>query len=284
LRRLLIRRAPRDGIEQEIISGRTLSFQSFKIELENTRFMEYLVNNLQTYLAGNSLLAFPAAFIAGVLISFTPCVYPIIPIQLGFIGGRAAADQEARGETAAKFNLQGFRLSVLFVIGMSVVYAALGAFAGLTGTLFGSWTASPWTYIIVANVMIVLALSMLDVFSISAPQFLSNWNPEKKGKGYLSSLLIGASSGLVVGPCTAPALGATLAYVGTQGGVVFGTLVLFTFALGMGMLMIVLGAFSGALALLPRSGGWMSKVKIAFGIAMIVIAQYLLIQAGQRFV
>jgi len=246
--------------------------------------MEYLVNNLQTYLAGNSLLAFPAAFIAGVLISFTPCVYPIIPIQLGFIGGRAAADQEARGETAAKFNLQGFRLSVLFVIGMSVVYAALGAFAGLTGTLFGSWTASPWTYVIVANVMIVLALSMLDVFSISAPQFLSKWNPEKKGKGYLSALLIGASSGLVVGPCTAPALGATLAYVGTQGGVVFGTLVLFTFALGMGMLMIVLGAFSGALALLPRSGGWMSKIKIAFGIAMILIAQYLLIQAGQLFV
>ena len=246
--------------------------------------MEHLVNNLHTYLAGNSLLAFPAAFIAGVLISFTPCVYPIIPIQLGFIGGRAAANETANGELGSKFNLQGFRLSVLFVVGMSLVYAALGAFASLTGTLFGSWTASPWTYVLVANVMIVLALSMLDVFTLKTPQFLSKWNPEKKGKGYLSALLIGASSGLVVGPCTAPALGATLAYVGTQGNVVFGTLVLFVFALGMGTLMIVLGTFGGALALLPRSGGWMSKVKIAFGIAMIVIAQYLLIQAGQRFI
>ncbi len=247
--------------------------------------MEYFVSNLQSYLAGNSLTAFPAAFLAGVLISFTPCVYPIIPIQLGFIGGRTAAAQSETGELlASKFNFRGFQLSVLFVVGMSIVYAALGAFASLTGTLFGSWASSPWTYIIVANVMLLLALSMLDVFTLQTPQFLSKLNPEKKGKGYLSALLIGASSGLVVGPCTAPALGATLAYVGTQGSVVFGTLVLFVFAFGMGTLMIVLGTFSGAMALLPRSGGWMSKVKIIFGIIMIIIAQYLIIQAGQRFI
>ena len=246
--------------------------------------MEQYVNNLQSYLAGNSLMAFPAAFIAGLLISFTPCVYPVIPIQLGFIGGQTAANQTASGELSSKFNFRGFQLSVLFVVGMSVVYAALGAFASLTGTLFGSWAASPWSYIVVANIILLLALSMFDVFSLSAPQFLSGWNPEKKGKGYLSALLVGASSGLVVGPCTAPALGATLAYVGTQGNVVFGTLVLFVFAFGMGTLMIVLGTFSGAMSLLPRSGGWMSKVKIVFGLLMIIIAQYLLVQAGQRFI
>ena len=246
--------------------------------------MEYFVSNLQSYLAGNSLMAFPAAFLAGLLISFTPCVYPIIPIQLGFIGGRTAAGTDEVGELTSKFNFHGFRLSILFVVGMSMVYAALGAFASLTGTLFGVWASSPWTYIVVANIILLFALSMFDVFSLQAPQFLSKWNPEKKGKGYLSALLIGASSGLVVGPCTAPALGATLAYVGTQGNVVFGTLVLFVFALGMGTLMIVLGTFSGAMSLLPRSGGWMAKVKIIFGFLMIIIAQYLLIQAGQRFV
>lgn len=246
--------------------------------------MEHFVNNLHTYLEGNSLLAFPAAFLAGLLISFTPCVYPVIPIQLGFIGGRTAASQAEAGELASKFNFRGFQLSVLFVIGMSVVYAALGAFASLTGTLFGSWAASSWTYIVVANIILLLALSMFDVFSIQAPQFLSKWNPERKGKGYLSALLIGAASGLVVGPCTAPALGAMLAYVGTQGNVVFGTMVLFVFALGMGALMVVLGTFSGAVSMLPRSGSWMSKVKIVFGIVMILIAQYLLIQAGQRFI
>ena len=207
-----------------------------------------------------------------------------IPIQLGFIGGRTAANQTEAGELASKFNFQGFRLSVLFVVGMSVVYAALGAFASLTGTLFGSWAASPWTYIIVANIILLLALSMFDVFALQAPQFLSKWNPEKKGKGYLSALLIGASSGLVVGPCTAPALGATLAIVGMQGNVLFGTLVLFVFAFGMGTLLIALGTFSGAMSLLPRSGGWMQKVKIVFGILLIIIAQYLLIQAGQLFI
>jgi len=244
--------------------------------------MEQLVGNLQSYLTGNSLLAYPAAFVAGLLISFTPCVYPVIPIQLGFIGAQTAT---AAGEDGtSKFSLRGFRLSVLFVIGMSTVYAALGAFASLTGTLFGSWASSPWVYIAVANVILVLALSMFDVFQIQAPQFLMRLNPKRSGNGYVSAVLVGAVSGLVVGPCTAPALGATLAYVGTQGNVVFGTTVLFVFAIGMGMLMIVLGTFSGAISMLPRSGGWMVKVKTAFGIVMLVIAQYLFVQAGMRFI
>ncbi|MCA1605748.1 MAG: cytochrome C biogenesis protein, partial [Acidobacteria bacterium] len=84
--------------------------------------------------------------------------------------------------------------------------------------------------------------------------------------------------------CTAPALGAALAYVGARGSVVFGTSVLFVFAFGMGALMIALGTFSGALAALPRSGQWMARVKKAFGVIMIVVAEYLLLQAGQRFI
>lgn len=246
--------------------------------------MENFASNINEFLAGNSPLAFPAAFLAGVFISFTPCVYPIIPIQLGFIGGQTAAGGSSQGELGPRVSLQGFKLSVLFVIGMSIVYAALGAFASLTGTLFGSWAASPWTYIIVGNVILILSLSMFDVFQLQAPQFLMRLAPRKSGSGWFSALALGAASGLVVGPCTAPALGATLAYVGTQGNVVFGTLVLFTFALGMGSLMIVLGTFTGALSALPRSGGWMVKVKVGFGIAMLLMAQYLFVQAGQRLI
>lgn len=241
--------------------------------------MDGLTVNLQEYLSASSLLAYPAAFIAGLLISFTPCVYPVIPIQLGFIGGQAAG--QASG---GRINAQGFKLSVLFVTGMSAVYAALGAFASLTGTLFGIWAASPWTYLVVGNVVLALALSMLDVFQLPTPQFLTGWNPGRKGNGYLSALLVGAASGLVVGPCTAPALGAALAYVGAQGNVAFGTSVLFVFAFGMGALMILLGTFGGALAALPRSGGWMVGVKKVFGVGMILAAEYLLLQAGQRFV
>ena len=242
--------------------------------------MNGLTANLQHYLSTSSLLAYPAAFIAGMLISFTPCVYPMIPIQLGFIGGQTAGD----GDRGGRINTRGFTLSVLFVTGMAIVYAALGAFASLTGTLFGIWAASPWTYIVVSNVILILALSMLDVFQLPTSQFLSNWNPKRKGKGYLSALLVGAASGLVVGPCTAPALGAALTYVGTKGNIIFGTSVLFVFAFGMGALMIALGTFSGALAAMPRSGQWMVRVKKAFGVIMIVIAEYLLLQAGQRFI
>jgi cytochrome c-type biogenesis protein len=243
--------------------------------------MSGLTNNLQEYLSASSLLAYPAAFVAGVLISFTPCVYPVIPIQLGFVSGQTAATSGQ--ERSRRLNFRGFTLSVLFVTGMAIVYALLGAFASLTGTLFGLWAASPWTYLVVSNVILVLALSMLDVFQLPTPQFLSNWNPRRKGKGYGSALLIGAASGLVVGPCTAPALGAALTYVGTKGNVVFGTSILFVFAFGMGALMIALGTFGGALAAMPRSGQWMVRVKKAFGVIMIVIAEYLLLQAGQRF-
>ncbi|MGI8656305.1 MAG: cytochrome c biogenesis protein CcdA [Pyrinomonadaceae bacterium] len=245
--------------------------------------MNGIAANLQEYLRAGSLLAYPAAFLAGLLISFTPCVYPIIPIQLGFIGGQTARmnadDAGARGISA-----RGFKLSVLFVTGMAIVYAALGAFASLTGTLFGIWAASPWTYILVGNIVLLLALSMLDVFTLPTPQFLSSWNPERKGNGYLSAVLVGAASGLVVGPCTAPALGAALAYVGAQANVFFGTTILFTFAFGMGALMIALGTFSGALAALPRSGAWMEKVKKGFGVVMMLLAEYLLLEAGKRLV
>jgi thiol:disulfide interchange protein DsbD len=137
---------------------------------------------------------------------------------------------------------------------------------------------------VVGNVMLLMALSTLDVIQFPAPRLLASWNPRRKGKGYVSALLIGASSGLVVGPCTAPALGAALAYVGAQGNLLFGTTVLFVFAIGMGALMIALGACGGALTGLPRSGEWMVKVKKVFGFAMILIAQYLFVQAGRRFI
>lgn len=242
--------------------------------------MDGLTGNIGDYLSAGSLLAYPAAFIAGLLISFTPCVYPVIPIQLGFIGGHTVS----LGATGRIPRLKGLTLSALFVVGMALVYAALGAFASLTGTLFGRWASSPWAYLIISNIVLALALSMLDVFQLPTPQLFARWSHGRKGGGHLAALLVGASSGLVVGPCTAPALGAALAYVGSQGNVAFGTSVLFVFALGMGALMIVLGTFSGALAALPRSGAWMVRIKKAFGIIMVVIAEYLLLQAGQRLI
>src|SRR5262245_29852243 len=132
--------------------------------------------DLQGYLSAGSLMAYPVAFIAGLLISFTPCVYPVIPIQLGFIGGHAASAHCG----GLRASWRGFTLSVLFVTGMAIVYAALGAFASLTGAMFGIWASSPWTYILVGDVILLMALSMLDAIRLPTPSFLANWNPARK--------------------------------------------------------------------------------------------------------
>src|SRR5262249_43983663 len=195
-------------------------------------------------------------------------------------GGQTASAQ-AGGERGG---WRGFTLSVLFVNGMAIVYAALGAFASLTGSFFGGWGSRPGAYIVFGNFLLFIARLVLGVIWLPATRFLPDWTPRRKGNGYVSALLVGASSGLVVGPCTAPALGAALAYVGAQGNLLYGTSVLFVFAVGMGALMIVIGACGGAVAALPRSGEWMVKVKNGFGLAMILFSQYLFVQAGQRFV
>lgn len=244
--------------------------------------MESFVSQLSSYLEIGSILAYPAAFLGGLFVSFTPCVYPVIPIQLGFIG----ANTINRNDTTlppSQFDRRGFLLSLTFVFGMSLVFGLLGIIASLTGSLLGSWSENPWIYLLFANVIIFFGLSMLDVFSIQLPQSFSTWNPDKKSNPYIASLLVGAASGLIIGPCTAPALGVTLTYVGSRGDVFFGATVLVAFALGMGTLMIVIGAFSGLFLSLPRSGKWMVRVKKGFGILMIIGAQFLLIEAGKRF-
>src|SRR5499426_1544678 len=129
--------------------------------------MSGFASDLQAYLSAGSLMAYPVAFVAGLLISFTPCVYPVILIQLGFIGGQTASAQAS----GVRARWRGFTLSVLFVTGMAVVYAALGAFASLTGSLFGIWASSPWTYAVVGNVILLMALSTLDVIQLPAPRF-----------------------------------------------------------------------------------------------------------------
>src|SRR5574340_120579 len=123
-----------------------------------------LTEILNAYLHGSSVWAYLAVYLGGVLASFTPCVYPFIPITLGFIGGRSGGSR-----------IRGFILSVFYVLGMALTYTALGAIAALSGSLFGQMFTSAWTYFIVANVCIIMGLAMLGVFSLPQimPGFLS---------------------------------------------------------------------------------------------------------------
>jgi cytochrome c-type biogenesis protein len=233
--------------------------------------IENLVNNLSLYLEGSVLLAFLAAYMGGIVISFTPCTYPLIPVTAGFIGAQGSSSK-----------LRGFFLSLFYVGGIAVTYSILGGVAALSGRIFGQMQTTPWTYFIMANLCLFMGLSMLDVFSISlpVPQKLMKLTGNSNKKGFFASFLMGAVSGVVIGPCTAPVLAVLLGYVAVKTNLFLAMSLLFVFALGMGTLLIIVGTFAGVIAALPKSGVWMTKIKFMFGLILIGAAEYFLYTAG----
>ena len=229
--------------------------------------MENLLGNIELYLKASIIMSFVAAFMGGLLVSFTPCVYPMIPITASFVGSRNVGGSK----------LKGFLLSLFYVIGVAVTYSALGVFAAITGRLFGQISTNPYAYFIIANIVIVLGLAMLDVFQI--PVFAPK--KEIKKGGYVGIFIIGLCSGFIAGPCTTPVLGVLLAYVASTKNILLGGSLLFVFAFGMSILLIMVGTFSGVLATLPKSGEWMVKIKKILGILMIGLGEYFLIKMGQ---
>lgn len=228
--------------------------------------MEALLAQLDTYLKTSLPLGFFAAFVGGLVVSYTPCVYPMIPITVGAIGNANLGGSR----------LRGFLLSLAYVSGMALTYAAMGLFAAATGRFFGAVNTSPITLLLVGNLILFLGLGMLDVFNLPtiAPKLGT------RIKGAPGVFLVGMASGLVAGPCTAPALGVLLAWVATTGSLLIGAGLLFAFAFGMGILLIVVGTFSGLIAALPRSGAWMVTVKKLIGLFMLALAEYFFIKAG----
>lgn len=233
--------------------------------------VENFINGLSTYLQGSVSLAFLAVYLAGVLIGFTPCIYPVIPITVAFIGARGAG---SRG--------RGFVLSLVYVTGMAVTYTILGAIAALSGSLFGEIQSNRWTYFLIGNLCILMGLSMLDVFTftIRMPDFVTRVKSRKRTGGIVGTFLVGAASGLVMGPCTAPALAVILGYAATRQNLVLASSLMFVFAFGMGTLLILVGTFAGLLAAIPKSGEWMVRVSRIFGWILLGTGEYFLINAG----
>lgn len=230
--------------------------------------MESLFNNIEQLIQVNPFLAFVAVFAAGVLVSFTPCVYPVIPLTLGCIGARAVGSK-----------WKGFFLSLVYVLGMATTYAILGAIASLSGKLFGQIGSSPVSYFVVGNICLILGLSMLGVLQIPQLNFAGAGSVQKKG-GTLGVFVVGLISGLIVGPCTAPVLATILLYVSTQKNLVYGFSLLFVFGYGVGFLLILLGTFTGLLASMPKSGEWLERVKKIFGWVLVLVAEYYFIKMG----
>ncbi|MDR4507919.1 MAG: sulfite exporter TauE/SafE family protein [Candidatus Brocadiaceae bacterium] len=210
-------------------------------------------------------------FMAGVGLSFTPCVYPMIPITVAVIGGQASG-----GQTSTRSPLKAFFLSLIYVLGISIVYSAMGVAAASTGALFGTALQSPWVIGFVMAVFVALAMSMFGVYYLRVPSFISDRLGTKTGKGIIGVFVMGLVSGIVASPCIGPALASLLVYIASAGNKFLGFWMLFVFAWGLGVLLIVLGTFSGAIRALPKSGGWMETVERIFGLLLIGAALYYL--------
>lgn len=236
---------------------------------------------LRDTLSGNPAVAIPLVFVGGVLTSLTPCIYPMIPITAAIVGGSEAAASDA--PRAARW--RPLWLTLTYVIGLALVYSALGLFAGLTGTLFGTVSTNPWLYFLMANVLIVAALAMLDVLPVRVPAaLLSRVSTAGTAGRYSGALVMGALSGLVAAPCSAPVMAAVLTWVSTTHSAALGFVYLFVFSLGMCTLLVAVGLSSGTLTRLPRAGVWMVWVKRVFALVMFVVAEYYLVKGGQLLI
>jgi thiol:disulfide interchange protein DsbD len=217
---------------------------------------------------GNFWLILTGFFGVGLLLAFTPCVFPMFPILSGIIANRGQHITRSRG----------FVLSLAYVMGMSITYAAAGVAAGLSGAMLSAVLQSAWVLGGFALIFVTLAFSMFGFYELQLPGFLQSKLSEEAGHlrgGHLASVFgMGALSALIVGPCVAAPLAGALLYISQTGDVLLGGSALFAMALGMGVPLLLLGASAGAL--LPKAGPWMESIKQFFGVLLLGVAIWLI--------
>jgi thiol:disulfide interchange protein DsbD len=231
-----------------------------------------MIQDVASALQRAPITALPLLFVAGVATSLTPCIYPMIPITAGVLGGAGAASR-SRSRTVV--------VTLLYALGLAIVYASLGLVAGMSGTLFGTISANRWSNLVFGNLLLLAALAMFDVIPVQAPSRLLAWAGRLGADSLGGAFLMGATSGLVAAPCGAPAFTAVLVWVAGTHSAVWGFLSLFVFSLGMTAVLVVVGFASGTIAALPRSGVWMLWVKRAAGVLILAMAEYYFVKAGQ---
>ncbi|MDO8271786.1 MAG: protein-disulfide reductase DsbD [Gammaproteobacteria bacterium] len=202
----------------------------------------------------------------GLLLSFTPCVLPMVPILSSIIVGMDNGAQRSRWH--------GFSLSVAYCLGMALVYTGMGVAAGLLGEGLAAYLQAPWLLLTFATLLVVFSLSMFDVYQLQLPQALQGKldgvSGGFQGGRYASVFLLGAVSSLIVGPCVAAPLAGALIYISQTGDVMLGAIALFSMAMGMSVPLLLTGLSAGSL--LPRAGTWMVQIKVVFGILLLAVA------------
>lgn len=223
-----------------------------------------LLKSFEQTLQTSLLLSFLSVFIAGILTSFTPCIFPMLPITISILGYHA--DQKSR--------FHNFSRALMYVLGIAVTYSTLGVIAALTGSLFGSALTNKYVLFALVILFFSMSLSMLGVFELQSPAFIRNRLGTGKSHGLGGAFIMGMVAGIVASPCVGPVLVSILSYVSTTKNVLLGFSLLFTFAMGLGLIFIVIGVFSSALRLLPKSGRWMEFIKSILAAGMMGAALY----------
>lgn len=208
--------------------------------------------------SGRLFVAAGVIFLGGFLTSLTPCVYPLIPITVGVFGARQAQSKA-----------RALVLTSSYVVGMGVVFSALGIFAALSGRAFGSVLGNTWVIVGLAVFMAVLASSMFGAFELALPSGLATKLNGVGGGGIVGALLMGSVAGFLAAPCTGPVLTGVLTWVAQTRDPVLGGGLLFIYAMGIGVPFFLIGVFTMRL---PKSGVWMEWVKSVFGIALLAMA------------
>lgn len=219
---------------------------------------------IMDFMNGHSMVVYLSAFfLLGLLLAFTPCVLPMVPILSGIIVGQQSLS-----------TAKAFRLSLSYVIGMALTYALAGMVAAYLGSTLQTLMQQPWVISVFSLIFVALALNMFGWYELRLPGLMQ---PRVKtdGKGGMASAAImGVLSTLIVSPCVTAPLIAVLTYIGQSGQVWLGGLVLFVMALGMGLPLLIVGAGYGAL--LPKTGVWMIRIKQIFGLMMLAIAVWMM--------
>jgi thiol:disulfide interchange protein DsbD len=203
-------------------------------------------------------------YFAGVLLSFTPCIFPMIPVTISIIGSKEGTP------------FQGFIRSIVYVTGLAITYATLGLIAAVSGGVIGSAMQNPAVLICVSALFFLMGLSMMDLFHFQLPSWLQVSGSGKRGSGYLSLFLTGLAAGLVASPCVAPVIIGVLLQIAAEGNLVMGFINLFALGWGIGTLLVIVGTFSSAMQAFPKAGNWMNEIKKGLGLILMGAAFYYL--------
>lgn len=221
-------------------------------------YAQWVERVIKQELQKRSAFLFVLVFIAGFLTSFTPCVYPVIPIVMGYVGTRSG-----------KSKWKGFYLSIFFVLGLALVYSVLGLLAATTGTMMGISFQSPVVVGVISAIFIVMGLSLAGLFDIPVPASISSKIQSSGKSQVLGALVVGGVSGIIAAPCVGPVLIALLSWISQTGNILLGFWLTFTFSLGLGTIFLIVGTFSGVVSALPKGGAWMNYVKYFFAVLLI---------------